>query len=188
MIKVHDNIFSSNLVNLIEQSIFSGQSINGNDLSPKWTFRPNLVSRTLTSKEHGFASVFWDHNGPNTPLSSFYIQPLYEFCISQNIFISSILGGRFFYTSPQINPKTSPPHYDFVSNDGTPLNDIWTLLYYVNDSDGDTIYYKEDKVTELKRVSPKKGRCVFSKNTMLHSAGKPTKEPRVIININFKII
>ena len=190
MIEVHDNIFSPKLINLIESSVFSNSFINGKDLSPKWNFIPNLVSNNSNDKEHGFGfgSDFITLNGPTVPHFSFYSQLLYEFCHFKNFFLYSILGGRFFLQSPLIDPTPSIPHYDFYENDGTPTDGIWILLYYVNDSDGDTIFYEQDGVTELKRVNPKKGRCVFSKNTMLHSAGKPTKSPRAIINFNFKII
>jgi len=188
MIEIHDNIFSPKLINLIEESVFSGNLVNGKDLSPKWNFRPNLASDDPNIKEHGFGSDFITLEGPTTPNFPFYSQLLYEFCQYKSFYLYSILGGRFFLQSPLIDPTPSLPHYDFYEKDGTPTDGIWVLLYYINDSDGDTIFYKEDKVTELKRVSPKKGRCVFSKNTILHSAGKPTKSPRAIINFNFKII
>ena len=69
------------------------------------------------------------------------------------------------------------------------------FLYYVCDSDGDTIIYdykskhaedvpyKED-VNVLKRVSPKQGRVVVFDGLHWHTAEQPTKDKRCIINFN----
>jgi hypothetical protein len=61
-----------------------------------------------------------------------------------------------------------------------------TCIYYVNDSDGDTIFFEEDGVTEIERVSPKKGRFVYFDSSIPH-AGSPPKnhQVRCVINLNF---
>lgn len=72
------------------------------------------------------------------------------------------------------------------------------LLYYINDSDGDTILYKEraDPMTYLAgsypeyftidvRVTPKKGRAVIFDGLQFHSVSSPKDHlKRQIININ----
>ncbi len=72
------------------------------------------------------------------------------------------------------------------------------LLYYINDSDGDTILYKEraDPLTYLAgsypdyftidvRVTPKKGRAVIFDGLQFHSVSTPKDHlKRQIININ----
>ena len=61
-----------------------------------------------------------------------------------------------------------------------------TCIYYVNDSDGDTIFFEEDGITEIKRVTPKKGRLVYFDSNTPH-AGSPPKnhQIRCVINFNF---
>ena len=84
------------------------------------------------------------------------------------------------------------PHIDsYVPNS-------WNVIYYLNDTDGDTIIYNErtqdafeylamvskDTWTEKQRVTPKKGRAVAFKGDLFHSSSYPTKEPRLVVNIN----
>ena len=59
------------------------------------------------------------------------------------------------------------------------------LLYYVNNTDGDTIFYEGNKI--LDKVSPKRGRCVFFDGSIVHAATTPTLSPRVVINTNIKM-
>ena len=68
-------------------------------------------------------------------------------------------------------------------------------LYYVNESDGDTVFFNEkvqhpddDYVTPTirQRIAPKKGTMVFFHKGLLHAAGNPSKYARrVVINFNF---
>jgi hypothetical protein len=95
----------------------------------------------------------------------------------------------------QEGPKLQPPHVDGLSMvDGkyTCLGKK-SLLYYVNNSDGDTILYNErfngepvGRVTEQLRVSPKKGRAIIFDSNQIHSGSAPTKKGyRVVINCIF---
>lgn len=60
-------------------------------------------------------------------------------------------------------------------------------LYYVNDTDGDTIFFNQDKTTIIKKVAPKKGRVVIFDGSICHSSSTPTKNVRSVINFNFSI-
>ena len=93
-----------------------------------------------------------------------------------------------------------PLNVDFAGTGvDTPHLDRFTphlvFLYYVCDSDGDTIIYdyKTEKegdvpffedVKELKRITPKQGRVVIFDGMYWHTAEQPTKDVRCIINFN----
>ena len=94
-----------------------------------------------------------------------------------------------------INKGTDPnryllPHVDSV------YDGVKTLLYYVNDSDGDTFVFNEkynpenpviDKVTISNRYSPKKGTAVLFDSNLYHAGSNPILSiDRIAINFIFK--
>jgi len=71
-------------------------------------------------------------------------------------------------------------------HDDARVNGYRSLIYYINDSDGDTIFFN-DKLKEIKRVSPKKGRAVIFDSQILHCGCNPIKQQkRAVINFIYK--
>ena len=57
-----------------------------------------------------------------------------------------------------------------------------SLLYYVNDSDGDTKFFDND-YNQIQSVTPKKGRSVFFNSNLLHAGSNPIKnDVRIVVN------
>jgi hypothetical protein len=61
-----------------------------------------------------------------------------------------------------------------------------SLIYYINDSDGDTIFFNKN-LKEIKRVKPKKNTAVLFNSNILHCGCNPIKtQRRAVINFIFK--
>ena len=104
-----------------------------------------------------------------------------------------IMKGRSFLQLPTNfkGPRADTPHVDTA--DGYFI-DHFVMLYYVCDSDGDTILYNEqatsnnrffkkhDKYTIQKRVTPKQGRVVLFDGSYYHTAEQPIDNIRCIVN------
>ena len=75
------------------------------------------------------------------------------------------------------------PHHDAVSN-------AYSIVYYCNDSDGDTFLFNEfyegknpDKLTIARRVTPKRNRCVIFESNRMHASSNPVlHKDRKVIN------
>mgnify|MGYP000264596445 FL=1 len=99
---------------------------------------------------------------------------------------TEVIQGRSFLQFPLKNIDTSvvdTPHIDLDEGE-----EHIVVLYYVIDSDGDTIIYNErtesPSYTEKQRVSPKQGRVVIFEGGQYHTAEQPTKGTRCIVNYN----
>jgi hypothetical protein len=85
---------------------------------------------------------------------------------------SNLVHKTNFESHSSIHVDGDDPHY--------------VLIYYVNNSDGDTIMFEEKKI--VKRIEPKKGRFVLFDGSIYH-AHFPCKEndTRIVINYNLTI-
>ena len=104
-----------------------------------------------------------------------------------------VLNGRSFLQTPTNIPKddVDSPHVDLIVPH-------FVMLYYVNDSDGDTLIYNEKtkfaacypdsemKFTLKKKVSPKQGRVVLFDGMHWHTAQQPNHNLRCIVNYDLR--
>jgi hypothetical protein len=61
-----------------------------------------------------------------------------------------------------------------------------SMIYYVNDSDGDTLIHHEDGYIE--QCSPKAGNAVWFESKLLHYGRIPLSHPnRIVINFVFEV-
>ena len=98
----------------------------------------------------------------------------------------------------QLQQQREPHQHNTMHVDGYFRHMV--LIYYVNDSDGDTLFYEErhpgselvhgildnSKVTLSKRVTPKFNRYVIFDGLQFHSSSAPKEtDYRFVINYNF---
>ena len=80
-------------------------------------------------------------------------------------------------------PNPSYKSYDTPHLDLPKWKDDYTiLLYYLLDSDGETIIFDNNKI--IKKIKPKQGRAVMFCGSYLHTAYQSKKNIRSLINFN----
>jgi len=154
----------------------------------------------------------WEEHGIKDPMARetdgwyhlLYAKDEYDgFYMKDFIIFFDELTDRFGYTKdnlirarlglkhPKVDHKDENynlPHIDYhFPHD--------TIIYYLNDSDGDTRMFKEHENTFLdpkeftveKRIEPKANRLVLFDGLQYHTASNPIKSNRrVILNLNLK--
>lgn len=110
--------------------------------------------------------------------------------IKENIHTFNMDRVKANLTMPQIAFKKGmykPPHTDVLKSN------CITAIYYVNDADGDTLFFdKQEKMqtsrdfTISKRITPKKGSLIYFPANLVHSSEYPiSSHMRCVINFNF---
>ena len=114
-----------------------------------------------------------------------FVPILQNACKKLGIMDVNVLQGRSFLQVPLNlqNTDVDTPHIDILDSDI-----FFVVLYYVCDSDGDTIIYNEtkesDQYTIKQRVTPKQGRVVIFDGILMHTAEQPLNNTRCIVNYN----
>tara|TARA_Y100000004_G_scaffold158080_1_gene184188 strand:+ start:4269 stop:4949 length:681 start_codon:yes stop_codon:yes gene_type:complete len=113
-----------------------------------------------------------------------------KFELGLKITISRIKANLQTSINGADNDKYTAPHCD-------ENNKHYVILYYINDSDGDTFLFENDenkklkkgqKLKVLKRITPKKGRAVLFDGSILHASSVPVKSKnRMVFNIDFDV-
>lgn len=181
-----DDAVDKETQDMIEKNIFSPET--------QWTLGRTVFSHsdpslTEYAKKYGMnftKSLCRSNDNFSVNNLNFYAAPL------KNLNIEKLLTARIQLQLPVISEKYfGSPHLD-----GTRPFPYKVAVYYVNDSDGDTVLFKETlnevdptnmnrEFTIEQTISPKKGRLIIFDGDVYHSAGKPKTDIRCIINYNF---
>lgn len=183
MIQIIDNVVSSRYQTDIEETF----------LSPSfyWNFNPK-ISGYINANHSGLTHQIVDSGVPSSNKLDYILPLVFEIADKSNSNVAKVQSGRAFM---QLAKK------DFVDIHDTFHIDILiphiVFLYYINDSDGDTIildkkYDNENNFLSgnlndysvLERVTPKKGRAVIFDGYHYHAAGLPKNRNRAVLNFN----
>jgi hypothetical protein len=179
--------------NLIEQSIFSPET--------NWTFGRTVfyhqhaeVTQQQQKTVMGFTkSLARIDDSFAVPDLDLYASPLTAAANSINQNINKLMTARIQLQLPVLVQK----EYGIPHTDGKRNFPYLVGIYYVNDSDGDTVLFKQtindttpEEVAagklEIDQTIPyKKGRIAIFAGDIYHASGKPKSDIRCIINYNF---
>ncbi len=159
--------------------------MGGDDRSFPWYFIPDITGGNYginLQKRAAFSHVLvGDDPLYCSEQNKQFMNLVKESCSKVNKEKSKVIQARSFLQLPLGIESTDPdsPHIDTEENH-------FVVLYYVLDSDGDTIIYNEQEESETytikERVTPKQGRVVIFDGRFYHTAEQPRHNPRCVIN------
>lgn len=172
--KVIDNCISKELQDKIEKYFLENTF--------PWFYQANSLEKNQPKKykietkntfnESQFTHVFVDKG----KINSSHINIIIELLKALKIETSEILRCKANFKLKTTSKKL---HNIFHVDSPNPHK---VLIYYINDSDGDT-YIKLDK--SIKKIKPKKGRVLTFDGQIMHAANHPKKNyKRLILNFN----
>ena len=149
-------------------------------------------------KRGGFTHGYVNEDGVESDYHYLFLDLIKKSCSQIEVKeVNAILGRSFLQLPSNINKQdVDTPHTDI------PV-DHFVMLYYVCDSDGDTIIYNEKcrdlnefnnnlKVVEKTRfsiqrkITPKQGRVVLFNGRLYHTAEQPNHNMRCIVNYDLR--
>ena len=144
-------------------------------------------SQHRTALGHDYVVMDDEDNPTGERISIFhylFLPMLKNVCREMKIKNINVLQGRSFLQFPlNLKDRTvDTPHVDLHRRKH------FVALYYVCDSDGDTIIYNErmeSKTYTIKqKVTPKQGRMVLFDGSLMHTAEQPLNNARCVVNYN----
>lgn len=159
-------------------------------LGGDWIFLSDVSGTEQEYPSMGFTQPYrHPEHGIVSPIYEALIVPLANQIITKlNLDIVDMNNARSFLQLPLQKPFIKPHNTFHVD---TPQRHL-AAVYYVNDSDGDTIILKNkfdtsnpvQDIEEEIRVTPKMGRLVIFDGSKYHASSQPKTNMRCIINMN----
>ena len=89
------------------------------------------------------------------------------------------------------NIRVDEPHWPHIDT----IDDTTKVcIYYVNDSDGDTLifnntYPNANNLEVIERITPKQGKAIFFNSDQYHASSSPIKnEYRIVLNVIYRLV
>ena len=187
--KIIDNFLSNSYFNSLQELVTS-------QMFP-WSYMGNITDGDIHSEigNFGFQYMLGDHN-EFRPSSETYHSMACLYNIQDEIGASGLWKARYDMTL--YNPDNFI-HNRHVDYDIDQLANYKSTILYMNDSDGDTILYKEKanyqrdviqsmEYTEVERITPKANRLVIFDGNIIHTGHSPSKnKTRILLNAVFQV-
>ena len=186
-IYVFDDIIEKDYQNKIK-SILTGQvRYNGEDF-PWYYIDDVTASGDYENQKRGaFVHDYVNYEyGIESDFHYLFLDLIKKSCSKLKIKEVDVLQGRSFFQLPTNIKRedVDSPHTDMQFKH-------FVMLYYVCDSDGDTIIYNEKTISEKgftvkKKITPKKGRVVLFDGSLYHTAQQPNHNLRCVVNYDLR--
>jgi hypothetical protein len=194
---IYDDIISEEYQNFLE-NIFVKQAGMYWAISPDLNSPPNLANFDgidcfvdMTSnirKTYGLIRQPISRGKESDPVLSILLKSfIYAITDRIDVKVSKINTARAFLQLPWTSPEQDKFHVDDIEPH-------MVLLYYVNDSDGDTLISDKEftgaepdygvDANIIERISPKKGRAILFDGHTYHAASVPKNNLRCVLNFN----
>ena len=185
-ILVFDDVIDIDYQNTIEEILLGDRQYKGYDFPWYLTHDVTKPAKADSQKRPAFFHGYVDY--PSELSSSFhdlFTELIQNSCGKLRLENVRVIQGRSFCQLP-INSEVvsvDTPHIDTK-------DDHFVMLYYVCDSDGDTIIYNEtvesENYTIQQRITPKQGRVVLFDGAYYHTAEQPLNNIRCVVNYNLE--
>ena len=185
-ILIFDDVIDLDYQNIIKEILLGDRQYKGYDFPWYLTHDVTKPAKADSQKRPAFFHGYVDY--PSELSSSFhdlFTELIQNSCGKLRLENVRVIQGRSFCQLP-INSEVmsvDTPHIDTK-------DDHFVMLYYVCDSDGDTIIYNEQIKSETytlqQRVTPKQGRVVLFDGSYYHTAEQPLNNIRCVVNYNLK--
>ena len=186
-IYVFDDIIEKDYQNKIK-SILIGQ-VRYNDEDFPWYYIDDVTASGdyENQKRGAFVHDYVHYQyGIESDFHYLFLDLIKASCSKLKIKEVDALQGRSFLQLPTNIKRedVDSPHTDMQFKH-------FVMLYYVCDSDGDTIIYNEKMISEKgftvqKKVTPKQGRVVLFDGALYHTAQQPNNNIRCVVNYDLR--
>jgi|TARA_E500000318_G_scaffold42326_1_gene40485 hypothetical protein len=168
MFKIIENCISKNIQNNIKKTMFGSQRIF------PWYFAEDVTFKKGKQKR---PALFHEFVLKKYKTNSDFLDIVKPIVKNKNIIRAKAIL-QLPLNKKTFDKKFDSPHVDFKEPH-------LVYLYYVINSDGCTLFFKNKKV--IKKIKPKQGRLVIFNGNIYHTAQQPEKGKRCIINFNVDI-
>ena len=172
-ILIFDDVIDLEYQNIIKEILLGDRQYKGYDFPWYLTHDVTKPAKADSQLRPAFFHGYVDY--PSELSSIFhdlFIRLIQNSCAKIDRKNVDVIQGRSFCQLPISSDRISvdTPHIDTKDNH-------FVMLYYVCDSDGDTIIYNEQIESEMytlqQRVTPKQGRVVLFDGSYYHTAEQP---------------
>ena len=186
-IYVFDDIIEKDYQNKIKD-VLIGQ-VRYNDEDVPWYYIDDVTASGdyENQKRGAFVHDYVHYEyGIESDFHYLFLDLIKKSCSKLKIKEVDALQGRSFLQLPTNIKRedVDSPHVDMQFKH-------FVMLYYVCDSDGDTIIYNEKIISEKgftvqKKITPKQGRVVLFDGSLYHTAQQPNHNLRCVVNYDLR--